>query len=135
MAWYVSSAIEALTEHRERTALSYRGRTVRYGELLDDVYRKAHALRRNGLRRGDGLVRVCGNQPVAFSVRLAAFLLGLRFTPLVPGLTDPRYVVADSGAAAVVAEEPLDVDVPVLTLDDFTGPADPLPVDAREEDV
>ena len=55
MAWYVTSAIEALAEHGERVALSYRGRDIRYGELLADVYRTARALRRHGLGRGDGL--------------------------------------------------------------------------------
>jgi fatty-acyl-CoA synthase len=136
MAWYVTSALEALGEYGDRIALSYRGRDLRYRELLDDVHRTARALRRHGLTRGDGLVLVAGNRPAAFTIRLAAYLLGLRFTPLVPGSADPSFVAADADAAVVIAEAPVDVDVPVLTLDEVAGTdATPLPVAAREEDV
>ncbi|SDM30039.1 AMP-binding protein [Allokutzneria albata] len=140
-AWYVSSAIEALATHKGKIALSYRGHDLGYSELLADVYRTARALRRSGLRRGDGLALVAGNRPEAFVIRFAAFLLGLRFTPVVPGLTDPRYVAEDSGAAALICAAPVDVDVPlVLTLDDVsaaarTEPDDPLPVAAQEQDI
>ncbi|MFD9894104.1 AMP-binding protein [Amycolatopsis sp. NPDC059027] len=140
-AWYVSSALEALAAHRGKVALSCRGRELGYAELLAAVYRTARALRRYGLRRGDGLLLIAGNRPEAFTCRFAAFLLGLRLTPLVPGLTDPRDVAADSGAVALVSAEPLDVDLPlVLTVDELTAaaraePEDPLPVAAREQDV
>jgi fatty-acyl-CoA synthase len=131
MAWYVSSAIEALAEHGEKTAVSYRGRDLTYAELLTSVYRTARVLRRRGLGRGDGLVLVAGNRPEAFVVRYAAFLLGLRFTPLVPGLADPAYVAADSGAAAVIGE----ADIAELMAAAERESTDPLPVAAREEDI
>jgi fatty-acyl-CoA synthase len=131
MAWYVSNAIEALARHGGKTALSYRGRDLTYPELLTSVYRTARALARRGLRRGDGLVLVSGNRPEAFVVRYAAFLLGLRFTPLVPGLTDVSYVVADSGAVAVLGE----ADLPELMAAADRESTDPLPVAAQEEDI
>jgi fatty-acyl-CoA synthase len=140
-AWYVHSAIEALEAHAGKIALSYGGRDLGYSELLAAVYRTARALRRFGLRRGDGLVLVVGNRPEAFTIRFAAFLLGLRLTPLVPGLTDLRYVAEDSDAAALIGAAPADVDVPlVLTLDEVAAaaraePDDPLPVAAREQDI
>lgn len=125
MAWYISSAIEALTKYGDRTAITYRGRDLTYAELLADVYRTARALRRRGLRRGDGLVLVAGNHPDAFVIRYAAFLLGLRFTPLVPGLVDPGIVAADADAT-------------VITLDDLDldgESAEPVAVAAREGDL
>ncbi|MET7465064.1 AMP-binding protein [Nonomuraea sp. NPDC005501] len=140
-AWYVSSAIEALEAHEGKIALSYHGRDLGYSELLAAVYRTARALRRFGLRRGDGLLIVAGNRPEAFTIRFAAFLLGLRLTPLVPGLTDLRYVADDSGAAALIGAAPEDADVQLaLTLDEVTAaaqaePDDPLPVAAREQDI
>ncbi|GAA3990014.1 fatty-acid--CoA ligase FadD8 [Allokutzneria multivorans] len=140
-AWYVSSAIEALAAHRDKVALSHRGHDLTYSELLAQVYRTARALSRFGLRRGDGLVLVTGNRPEAFVIRFAAFLLGLRFTPLVPGLADLPYVASDSGAAALICEAPGDLDVAlVLTLDEVTAAArtessEPVPVAAREQDI
>ncbi|MFE0020931.1 AMP-binding protein [Amycolatopsis sp. NPDC059021] len=140
-AWYVSSAIEALAAHRGKVALSCQGRELGYSELLAAVYRTARALRRHGMRRGDGLLLLTGNRPEAFTCRFAAFLLGLRLTPLAPGLTDPRYVATDSGAVALISAEPVDVDLPlVLTVDELTvaaqaEPDDPLPVAAREQDI
>jgi len=136
MAWYVTSAIDALGDYGDRIALSHRGRDIRYRELRDDVYRTANGLRQHGLTRGDGLVLIAANRPEAFTIRLAAFVLGLRFTPLVPRLVDPRYVAADSEAAMVIAESPVEMGVPVLTLDEVAGTdATPMPVAAREEDV
>lgn len=125
-AWYVTSAIEALVAGGDETALIHRDRLISHRELLDDVYRAARVLAGRGLRRGDGLVLVAGNVPAAFVIRFAAFLLGLRFTPVVDA--EPAvlaHIVADSEAALVVEGG--------LELAGVS--AEPMVVRAREEDV
>ena len=125
-AWYVTSTIDALAAGGDRAALIHRDHEISCRELLDDVYRGARVLHRRGLRRGDGLVLVAGNEPAAFVIRLAAFLLGLRFTPVVP--TDPdtlAHIVGDADPALV-----LDAGL------DLAGVSpEPMPTLAEDDDI
>ncbi|MBP2325991.1 fatty-acyl-CoA synthase [Kibdelosporangium banguiense] len=126
-AWYVTSAIGQLAAHEDKIALAYRGETRTYRELLSDVYRTARALERQGLGRGDGIVLVAGNRPEAFAVRLAAYLLGLRFTSVIPDADSLQYIVADAQAKATITESSLDG---LMDADEH-----PLQVRAQEGDI
>ncbi|HEX4225499.1 MAG TPA: AMP-binding protein [Pseudonocardiaceae bacterium] len=125
-AWYVTSTIDALAAGGDRTALIYRDHQISCQELLDEVYRSACVLRRRGLNRGDGLVLVAGNEPAGVVIRLAAFLLGLRFTPVVA--TDPdtlAHITADADPALVLNGG----------LDTTGVSPEPLPVQAQDDDI
>jgi long-chain acyl-CoA synthetase len=80
------------------------GTSLTYGELEDRSTRLARYLTEHGLRRGDRLAAVCGNDLRFFEVYWAALRSGLYITPVNSHLSasEVAYIVNDSGAAAVV---------------------------------
>ncbi|GAA4630483.1 fatty-acid--CoA ligase FadD8 [Actinoallomurus vinaceus] len=107
-AWYVTSALSALAAYENAEALRYQGRSISYRELLATVHRTARFLERRGLRRGQGIVLVSRNRPEAFAIRLAAHLLGLRYTPVFPDTVADadglRHLLTDAQATALVSD-------------------------------
>ncbi len=77
------------------------------GELLAEANRVAHGLQALGLRRGDVVAVLLGNEREFFEVYLAATQIGLYFTAinwhLKPG--EIGYIVQNSGAKALVVHE------------------------------
>ncbi|MFC0545691.1 class I adenylate-forming enzyme family protein [Kutzneria chonburiensis] len=145
MSWYVESTFARLTAHAGNIALLHNGKHVSYEDLRDDAYRVARCLRRAGLARGDGLVVVSGNRPEAVTVRLAAGLLGLRVTPLLPEVVEnpltAKDILADVDAAALVSEVAVAADIRVVfQLDELMAlsrneVAEAMLSAAREDDV
>ncbi|QUQ62303.1 class I adenylate-forming enzyme family protein [Kutzneria sp. CA-103260] len=147
MSWYVTSTFERLNEHSGNIALLHKGNPVSYDDLRDNTYRVARALRRAGLGHGDGIVVVAGNTPAAVVVRLAAYLLGLRVTPLTPEAVEnplaAKHILADVDATALVCEAALPATAGIrviLELDELLTTAqqesaDPMPTAATEDDV
>lgn len=138
-ARYVTDLVAALRAHGDRPALRSGGRTATFAELLGTAYRIARALRRRGLGRGDGLVLLAANVPGVLEVRLAAYLLGLRFTHVHLGATTHavEHIVTDAEPALVLTARP---DLPGTPLAELLaaaggGPADPLPVLAGDGDI
>lgn len=85
-----------------------------YGELRDAVLRVGRALLASGLRPGDRLMLRLGNEaacPLAFFGALAAGLIALPTSPLLSA-TEARFLLEDSGAAAVVVGSGLELDPP-----------------------
>lgn len=107
-ARYVTDLLDALAAHGPRTALVADGSTASFAELLTGTYRTARALRRLGAGRGDGLVLLAANTPDALRIRLAAYLLGLRFTHVHLGPTTQPigHIVADADPALVITDTP-----------------------------
>ncbi|TDC47241.1 acyl-CoA synthetase [Actinomadura sp. KC345] len=97
---------EIAQNHPDRPALPTPGRPVTYGELHAEVNRLSNALGGLGLRPGDSLATVLGNRPEFLTVLLAAFQSGLYLVPVSRHLTASEigYILADSGAKAVVTE-------------------------------
>src|SRR4051794_5402454 len=79
------------------------GETVTFGQLEEQSLRLAHALRAQGLRRGDVIAVVCDNDPRIFTVYWAAQRSGLYVTAVNYHLAgdEVRYIVEDSEARAV----------------------------------
>jgi long-chain acyl-CoA synthetase len=77
-----------------------------YGELNARVNQLVTALRRRGLQAGDAVALLCANRPEFVETYLATQRAGLRLTPVNWHLTGPeaRYIVADCGATAFVAD-------------------------------
>ncbi|HEY3504058.1 MAG TPA: AMP-binding protein [Actinocatenispora sp.] len=105
-ARYVTDLLDALAAHGPRTALVAGVSTTSFAELLTGTYRTARALRRLGAGRGDGLVLLAANTPDALRIRLAAYLLGLRFTHVHLGPTTQSigHIVTDADPALVITD-------------------------------
>ncbi|TDD63811.1 AMP-binding protein [Actinomadura rubrisoli] len=90
----------------DRPAVLAPGVPVTYGELHGEVNRLSNALSGLGLVPGDALATVLGNRPEFLTVLMAAMQSGLYLVPVSRHLTAPEigYVLADSGAKAVVTE-------------------------------
>ena len=84
------------------------GRVLGAGELLANANRLVHGLRAAGLRPGDCLATVLPNGAPMVELYLAAAQAGWYLTPINHHLTGPEiaYIVADSGAKALVGAEP-----------------------------
>ncbi|HEV7535016.1 MAG TPA: AMP-binding protein, partial [Acidimicrobiia bacterium] len=80
---------------------------ILYGELDAAANRLARALRRAGLRRGDRVAFVLGNEPAVFTVFWAAMRTGLHVVPINRHLLAPeiRYILEDAEVAAVVGSD------------------------------
>ena len=80
---------------------------ITYGALDAAGNRLARALRRAGLRRGDRVAFVLGNEPAVFTVFWAAMRTGLYVVPVNRHLLAPeiRYILEDAGVSAVIGSE------------------------------
>lgn len=81
---------------------------ITYGELFAEVNRISHGLRENcGLVEGDTVASVMTNSAAMVALYLAAMQSGVYLVTLNYHLTEPEieYILADSGAAVVVASE------------------------------
>ena len=81
------------------------GARLSYGELEERSVRLANLLREAGLAKGDVVALLSDNRPQAFEVYWAAVRSGLYITAVNSHLNAAEigYVVADSGAAALIA--------------------------------
>ncbi|WP_412075765.1 AMP-binding protein [Streptomyces xanthophaeus] len=143
-ARFVVETLDAFERFGDRPATTFRGGTLTFRRGLDSVHRIARALDGLGVGRGSGVVCVAGDRPEALFVRLAAYVLGARFTPVRSGLVDHvlAHIVHDAEPALVVSESELPMIAAPLALSiddlmDLAGAlsADPLPVRARDEDI
>jgi long-chain acyl-CoA synthetase len=82
------------------------GSTTSFGELYERVNRLSNALVAQGLRAGDRMAFLLGNQPEIHDVTLACAQSGILFVPLNHHLSadDLAYVLTDSGASMLVAD-------------------------------
>ncbi|MFG2891434.1 long-chain fatty acid--CoA ligase [Streptomyces sp. NPDC048248] len=87
-----------------RTALVHEGTTVTYAQLHDRTARLAHALRRDGVRRGDRVAYLGPNHPSYLETLFAAGLLGAVFVPLNTRLAPDElgFQLTDSGARLLI---------------------------------
>ncbi|UYP19296.1 fatty-acid--CoA ligase FadD5 [Rhodococcus sp. Z13] len=93
----------------ERTAFRFRGETITWSQLHTRVEKLADALSRRGVGFGDRVIILMLNRPEYIEIVLAANALGAIAVPVNFRLTAPEvaYLVADSGAKAIVSEGPL----------------------------
>ncbi|WP_329114889.1 acyl-CoA synthetase [Streptomyces sp. NBC_01465] len=87
-----------------RTALIHHGSSVTYAGLYERTTRLAHALRAQGVRRGDRVAHLGPNHPAFLESLFATGMLGAVFVPLNIRLTAPElaYQIRDSGAATLL---------------------------------
>ncbi|TXL69881.1 AMP-binding protein [Vineibacter terrae] len=101
---YADMMVTALDRFPDRIALVEGPQSITYRELKAQVSRISQALKDEGLRRGDGLAQLSNNSIAAVATQLAAYLLGLRYTPLHPlgSPDDHAYILQDADIAAFV---------------------------------
>lgn len=154
----VEHALAAFAEHRERTAIVYRDRTLTYAELLDTTHRLARALLDLGVGPGQIVTTLGGNAPELLLTRYAVSLTGAGLTELYSGMSAEAKarIVDDVDTALLVvhaefaaeADKVLAASSPqrVIGLGAELGvgdllrlaaaqPADPVPSQARAEDI
>ena len=80
-----------------------------YGQLAERSAQLARALRRRGLRTGDGVATVCSNRAELIVTAWGALRSGLYCTPISTWLTEDEcaHIVGDSSASAIVASADL----------------------------
>jgi len=78
-----------------------------YAAFAERVASFAAAMRAAGLKRGDALAQLSGNRLDAICTIAAAFLLGMRYTPLNPLATaaDHAFILQDAQINALVVDE------------------------------
>jgi long-chain acyl-CoA synthetase len=94
--------------HPDKSAvITAAGEVTTYGELATRTNRIANLLHDRGLRAGDHLAFLLGNQVTTYEVALACVQLGVIYTPINRSLTgsEAAYILQDSGARAFVAQE------------------------------
>ncbi len=90
--------------------MSGSGRTVSYAELDDRSTRLARTFDEAGLRPGDHVAVMLGNQPEFFDVLWAALRAGIYLTPINwhLGPEEVGYIIDDSGAQGFITSSDLD---------------------------
>ncbi len=99
----------SVEKYRNHTAITFFDQTISYGELQDSVRRVASAFNKLGLKKGDRVALMLPNTPFYPISYFAALTCGATIVQVNP-LYRPdelRYILNDSGAAFLVAYEPL----------------------------
>lgn len=141
MARLVHNTLRAFDAFDDRPALFDGDRSFTYAELKIEINRFAHALRRHGLRRGDGIGVLAGNRWETVVLRFAAQALGLRFVAMDPShvVGGLAFLVEDIDAKLVIADpEVAEPPANAVLIDELASTEDltePVVVQAQEDDI
>lgn len=100
--------VSAVERHHDREAFVWEGGSATYKEFGDDVSRTIQFLDSLGLQSGDRVMQVSANSYRMFVVMAACYVGGyVTVTPSYnAGADDHLYVLNDSGARILIADEP-----------------------------
>jgi long-chain acyl-CoA synthetase len=100
---------EATERAPARTALTFYGRGITYGELREATDRLANAFAAKGVKKGDRVALYLLNSPQFIIAYFAALKCGATVTPISPVYTshEVRYQLEDSGARSIVCQDML----------------------------
>lgn len=104
----VNEAFDTATmKHRDRTALNFYGKKIRFNELRDKVDRLAAALFDLGIKKGDRVAVLLLNSPEHVIAFYALLKVGAVITPISPVYvsSEIRHQLEDSGAKSVICQD------------------------------
>jgi long-chain acyl-CoA synthetase len=98
---------EAAAHPDKPAVITAGGAVTTYGELAGRTNRIANLLHARGLRAGDNLAFLLGNEVSTYEVALACVQLGIIYTPINRSLTgaEAAYILRDCGAKAFIAQD------------------------------
>jgi fatty-acyl-CoA synthase len=99
--------VRALGRYSDRDAVVAGERRWTYAQLRDTVCRFVAVLQDAGLAPGDGVAILSRNRPEVVAAFCAAYVLGLRLTPLSPyaSIEDVAFTLEDAGVAFLIVDE------------------------------
>lgn len=105
-AMYVDRILDKARERGDREALVHGERRISYAEVGDLVLRLAAALHSRGVRKGDAVALLTGNNPDAVLAGLAVHLLGCRlvFTPPDAASRERAAFIQRADTAALIVD-------------------------------
>jgi long-chain acyl-CoA synthetase len=110
--WLAHNAATRPAEVGQRHKCDGVWREFPWREIAAEVQAMAFGLAARGLKRGDAVVIISENRPEQYWAELAALSLGAKVAALYPDATEAEmdYVVEDSGAVCIFAEDQEQVD-------------------------
>lgn len=110
--WLLHNARERAAQVGQRHKQSGVWREYRWAAIYAEVRRIAAGLAARGVTRGETVVVISENRPEQYWAELAAQSLGAKVVALYPDATEAEmdYVVEDSGAVCIFAEDQEQVD-------------------------
>ncbi|HEX7364316.1 MAG TPA: AMP-binding protein [Dehalococcoidia bacterium] len=98
---------EATDKWKDRTALVFYGRKIRYRELRDHVDRFAAAMQDLGVKKGDRVALLLLNSPQFIIAYFGAMKAGAVLTAISPVYVSPeiKHQIEDSGARIIVCQD------------------------------
>lgn len=98
--------LRAVQRFPDREALVHGDRRLTYAQMGARTAQIMQALKAAGLNKGSALSQLTPNSPDGWMVRVACYLLGIRYTPLHPlgSAADHAYILTDSEADALVCD-------------------------------
>jgi long-chain acyl-CoA synthetase len=98
---------EATDKWKDRTALVFYGRKIRYRELRDHVDRFAAAMQDLGVKKGDRVALLLLNSPQFIIAYFGAMKAGAILTAISPVYVSPeiKHQIEDSGARIIICQD------------------------------
>ncbi|WP_339063775.1 AMP-binding protein [Tepidibacillus marianensis] len=96
--------INAAKDFPNQVAISFMGKTMKYKELMNDVYKFAHGLKQLGVKKGDRISLLLPNLPQSVIAYYGALLLGAIVVQNNPMYTEREleHQLVDSGSETIV---------------------------------
>ncbi|TCS83770.1 long-chain-fatty-acid--CoA ligase [Tepidibacillus fermentans] len=96
--------VNAAREYPNQDAISFMGKTIKFKELLNDVYKFAHGLKQLGVKKGDRVALLLPNTPQSVIVYYGALMLGAIVVQNNPMYTEREleHQLVDSGAEVII---------------------------------
>ena len=98
---------EAAEKWKDKTAIIFYGRKIKYGELKDQIDRLASALHDLGVRRGDKVALLLVNSPQFIVAFYGAIKAGATVTPISPIYvsTEIKHQIEDSECENIICQD------------------------------
>ncbi|MFV9510988.1 AMP-binding protein [Tepidibacillus sp. LV47] len=96
--------VNAAREYPNHDAVSFMGKTIKYKELLNNVYKFAHGLKQLGVKKGDRVALLLPNTPQSVIAYYGSLMLGAIVVQNNPMYTEREleHQLVDSGSEIII---------------------------------